>query len=112
MTPLASVAMLEKLALLKIARCKSPALSSAASACLRAVVSTIAPTSADGGWPDGMADTLIVIAEVGPAERGDQQEHDQQDAGNPQPAAAVVTSVAVVAAAAEQQKQHQHDHQQ
>ena len=38
-TPLASVAMLEKLALLKIALCKAPALSSASSACLRAVLS-------------------------------------------------------------------------
>src|ERR1700687_2281862 len=37
MTPFASVAMLEKLALLKIARCGAPALSSAASACLRKV---------------------------------------------------------------------------
>src|SRR5665647_271773 len=39
MTPLASVAMLEKLALLKIALCRAPALSSASSACLRAVLS-------------------------------------------------------------------------
>jgi hypothetical protein len=38
-TPLASVAMLEKFALLKIARCSAPALSSASSACLRAVLS-------------------------------------------------------------------------
>jgi hypothetical protein len=38
MTPLASVAMLEKLALFKIARCRAPALSSASSACLRAVL--------------------------------------------------------------------------
>src|SRR4029450_5841321 len=36
MTPFASVAMLEKLALLKIARCRAPALSSASSACWRA----------------------------------------------------------------------------
>ena len=36
MTPFASVAILEKLALLKIAFCKAPALSSASSACLRA----------------------------------------------------------------------------
>src|SRR5665647_2771841 len=39
MTPFASVAMHEKLALLKIARCRAPALSSASSACLRAVLS-------------------------------------------------------------------------
>jgi hypothetical protein len=39
MTPFASVAMLEKLALLKIALCRAPALSSASSACLRAVLS-------------------------------------------------------------------------
>ena len=39
MTPLASVAMLEKLALLKIALWSAPALSSASSACLRAVLS-------------------------------------------------------------------------
>ena len=39
MTPLASVAMLEKLALLKIALCRAPALSRAASASLRAVLS-------------------------------------------------------------------------
>jgi hypothetical protein len=38
-TPFASVAMLEKLALLKIALCRAPALSSASSACLRAVLS-------------------------------------------------------------------------
>ena len=38
MTPFASVAMLEKLALLKIALCRAPALSSASSACLRGVV--------------------------------------------------------------------------
>src|SRR5471030_1809365 len=37
MTPFASVAMLEKLALLKIALCRAPALSSASSACLRNV---------------------------------------------------------------------------
>src|ERR1039458_6185235 len=43
MTPFASVAMLEKLALLKIARCRAPALSSASSACLRAVTS-LAPS--------------------------------------------------------------------
>src|SRR6476661_4544185 len=36
MTPLASVAMLEKLALLKIALCSAPALSSTSSACVRA----------------------------------------------------------------------------
>src|SRR5665213_1488110 len=35
MTPFASVAMLEKLALLKIALCRAPALSSASSVCLR-----------------------------------------------------------------------------
>jgi hypothetical protein len=39
MTPFASVAMLEKLALLKIALCRAPALSSASSACLCAVLS-------------------------------------------------------------------------
>src|ERR1035438_9781375 len=38
MTPFASVAILEKLALLKIALCRAPALSSASSACLRAVL--------------------------------------------------------------------------
>src|SRR5258706_10593039 len=39
MTPFASVAMLEKLALLKIARCRAPALSSVSSACVREVTS-------------------------------------------------------------------------
>jgi len=39
MTPFASVAMLEKLALLKIALCSAPAFSSASSARLRAVLS-------------------------------------------------------------------------
>jgi len=39
MTPLASVAMLEKLALLKMALCRAPAWSRASSACLRAVLS-------------------------------------------------------------------------
>ena len=39
MTPLASVAMLEKLALLKIALCRAPALRSASSASFRAVLS-------------------------------------------------------------------------
>src|SRR5437016_14639989 len=39
MTPFSSVAMLEKLALLKIALCNAPALSSASSARLRAVTS-------------------------------------------------------------------------
>src|SRR4030095_8692627 len=39
MTPFASVAMHEKLALLKIARCRAPALSSTSSACLREVAS-------------------------------------------------------------------------
>src|SRR5450432_1433554 len=39
MTPFASVAILEKLALLKIARCRAPALSNASSASLRAVLS-------------------------------------------------------------------------
>src|SRR6476619_5357346 len=38
-TPFASVAMLEKLALLKIARCRAPALSSASSACWREITS-------------------------------------------------------------------------
>src|SRR5674476_526571 len=41
MTPFASVAILEKLALLKIALCKAPPLSSASSACLRAEMSLI-----------------------------------------------------------------------
>ena len=39
MTPFASVAMLEKLALLKMALCRAPARRSASSACLRAVLS-------------------------------------------------------------------------
>src|SRR5688572_30164515 len=39
MTPLASVAMLEKFALLKIARCRAPALSSVSSACILEVAS-------------------------------------------------------------------------
>ena len=39
MTPFASVAMLEKLALLKIAFCRAPAFSSSSSARLRAVLS-------------------------------------------------------------------------
>src|ERR1017187_3474914 len=43
MTPLASVAMLEKLALLKIARCRAPALSSVSSACWRAVLPSGTP---------------------------------------------------------------------
>src|SRR5450759_5890058 len=38
MTPFASVAMLEKLALLKIALCRAPALSSVSSACWHAVL--------------------------------------------------------------------------
>src|SRR5246500_5949818 len=38
-TPFASVAMLEKLALLKIAFCRAPAFSSTSSACLREVTS-------------------------------------------------------------------------
>ena len=53
MTPFASVAMLEKLALLKIAFCKAWALSSASSACLRAVVSSIASRNSSlltPGW--------------------------------------------------------------
>jgi len=45
MTPFASVAMLEKLALLKIARCSAPALSSASSARLRAVLSVTSKPS-------------------------------------------------------------------
>jgi hypothetical protein len=45
MTPFASVAMLEKLALLKIARCSAPALSSASSARLRAVLSVVSKPS-------------------------------------------------------------------
>src|SRR5665213_90006 len=44
MTPLASVAMLEKLALLKIALCSAPALSSASSACLRVILSVPSKT--------------------------------------------------------------------
>src|SRR5476651_250869 len=44
MTPLASVAMLEKLALLKIALCRAPALSSASSASLCAVLSVLLET--------------------------------------------------------------------
>jgi hypothetical protein len=44
MTPFASVAMLEKLALLKIALCRAPALSSASSACLRAALSAASET--------------------------------------------------------------------
>src|SRR6185437_652057 len=40
MTPFASVAMLEKLALLKIARCRAPAFRSTSSACTRRVMST------------------------------------------------------------------------
>src|SRR5450759_3783145 len=39
MTPFASVAILEKLALLKIALCRAPALSNASSACWRSVIS-------------------------------------------------------------------------
>src|SRR6478735_9243538 len=39
MTPFASVAMLEKLALLKIAFCRAPAFKSTSSACLREVTS-------------------------------------------------------------------------
>src|SRR6187399_3292866 len=41
MTPFSSVAMLEKLALLKIALCNAPASSSASSACFRAVTSSM-----------------------------------------------------------------------
>src|SRR3972149_6138161 len=41
MPPLASVAMLEKLALFRIARCRAPALSNVSSASLRAVVSVL-----------------------------------------------------------------------
>src|SRR5665213_4567922 len=44
MTPLASVAMLEKLALLKIALCKAPAWSRASSPCLGTVVSKLTET--------------------------------------------------------------------
>jgi hypothetical protein len=44
MTPFASVAMLEKLALLKIARCRAPALSSVSSDCLRAALSVPSET--------------------------------------------------------------------
>jgi hypothetical protein len=44
MTPFASVAILEKLALLKIARCRAPALSSVSSASLRAVLSVPSET--------------------------------------------------------------------
>ena len=49
MTPFASVAMLEKLALLKIALCRAPALSSASSACLRARVVGADQQIADDG---------------------------------------------------------------
>ena len=49
MTPFASVAMLEKFALLKIALCNAPAFSSAAFACLRRLS---APARAD---TDGLA---------------------------------------------------------
>src|SRR5437016_4118213 len=41
MTPFASVAMLEKLALLKIAFCRAPAFSSTSSACLRELTSPV-----------------------------------------------------------------------
>jgi hypothetical protein len=44
-TPFASVAMLEKLALLKIALCRAPAWSSASSACLRVEWSAASETS-------------------------------------------------------------------
>src|ERR1017187_8073847 len=44
MTPFASVAILEKLALLKIARCRAPALSSASSATLRTALSVPSET--------------------------------------------------------------------
>src|SRR5471032_2963898 len=48
MTPFASVAMLEKLALLKIALCRAPACSSASSACLRGVVGADQQIADDG----------------------------------------------------------------
>ena len=49
--PFASVVMLEKLALLKIALCKAPALRSASSASLRAVISACSWTfDESGGW--------------------------------------------------------------
>ena len=51
MTPLASVAMLEKFALLKIALCNAPASSSASFARLRAVTSSMARTSNSPCWP-------------------------------------------------------------
>src|SRR5438105_2608359 len=51
MTPFSSVAMLEKLALLKMAFCNAPALSNASSARLRSVTSPIARTSNSPWWP-------------------------------------------------------------
>src|SRR6476620_1945214 len=45
MTPFASVAILEKLALLKIAFCRAPAFSSTSSACLREVTSPAPPVT-------------------------------------------------------------------
>src|ERR1043166_2116197 len=45
MTPFASVAIHEKLALLKIARCRAPALSSTSSASLREVASPVLPAT-------------------------------------------------------------------
>ena len=45
MTPFASVAMLEKLALLKIALCRAPAFSSASSACLRTAAPPAGPAT-------------------------------------------------------------------
>src|ERR1700694_6312193 len=51
MTPFASVAMLEKLALLKIARCRAPAFSSTSSACWR----KIAPAPLDTPFLDLVA---------------------------------------------------------
>src|SRR5580700_9724857 len=49
MTPFSSVAMLEKLALLKMALCSAPALSSASSARLRGAASSMAGTRTAGG---------------------------------------------------------------
>src|SRR5436189_6072014 len=55
-TPFASVAMLEKLALLKIARCRAPAFSSTSSACLREVTSPALPEAptVDASFPLAM----------------------------------------------------------
>jgi hypothetical protein len=62
MTPFSSVAMLEKLALLKIALCNAPASSSASSARLRAVTSSMARTSSSPWWPAWSLRALSSIA--------------------------------------------------